>query len=95
MNDSDATPELISEDDARDQVETYLKNRYHEFDKVKFASCTLRGTGTDAIYTFRGTIILKSRGTLERFVAEKSAGKYQFEFEISAADGHVINYVFT
>ncbi len=95
MNDDDVSLELIAEDEARSQVEYYLKNRYHEFEKIKIESCALTGTGPHKIYNFRGTIILKSRSTLERFVAAKSAGTYQFEFEISAVDGQIINYIFT
>jgi hypothetical protein len=38
MNENPASPELISEDEARGKVEQYLRQRYHEFDKVQFNS---------------------------------------------------------
>ena len=95
MKDNAMSPELLPEDEAKHQVESYLKNRYNEFDKIKFDSCELRGEGTDSIYCFHGTIMLKSRSTLDRFVLEKTAGKYRFVFEINAVDGQIINYVFT
>jgi hypothetical protein len=94
MNENLASPELISEDEARGKVEQYLRQRYHEFDKVQFTSCDLNGVGADQYYRFQGKIILKSRSTLDRFVMEKTAGFYTFTFEISAVNGRVINYVF-
>ena len=95
MNENPASPELISEDEARGKVEQYLRQRYHEFDKVQFNSCELSGYGAEQFFRFQGKIILKSRSTLDRFVMEKTAGFYSFIFEISAVNGQVINYVFT
>ncbi len=95
MNDSAASPELIPEDEARYQVESYLKSRYHEFEKIKFDSCELCQSEPDKIYRFNGTIMIKSRSTLDRFVVAKTSSTYQFLFEISAVNGQIINYVFT
>lgn len=95
MNGGTDSAELIPQDEARYQVETYLKQRYHEFEKVKFDSVELIGTGDQTIYRFRGIVFLRSRSTLERFVMEKSAGRYQFVFDINATNSQIINYVFT
>jgi hypothetical protein len=94
MNKNPASPELISEDEARGKVEQYLRQRYHEFDKVQFISCDLNGVGADQYYRFQGKIMLKSRSNLDRFVMEKAAGYYTFTFDMGAVNGQVINYVF-
>jgi len=85
---------LMPEDQARELAERYLRSRYYELEKVKFSACELTTIESDLAYRFQGTVFMKSRGIMDRFVFNKVNNSYRFKFDINAENGQIINYEF-
>jgi hypothetical protein len=94
MSETAPQPELISEDKAKDLVDSYLRNRYYDFDKLKFTGVESTVIKDTPAYRIYGTVHVKSRSMFERIVHEKNASTYKFTVEINAINGRIINYVF-
>ena len=94
MSEITPKPDLISEDKAQDLVDSYLRNRYYDFDKLKFTGVENTVIKDTEAYRIYGTVHVKSRSMFERIVHDKNASTYKFTVEINAINGRIINYVF-
>jgi len=84
--------ELISEETAKDLTESYLHERYYDFDKILFSSVENACNQEKPVYLIYGTVHVKTRGLFDRLMMDKKAFTYKFKVEVNAVTGRVINY---
>ncbi|MBM4401414.1 MAG: hypothetical protein FJ045_05630 [Crenarchaeota archaeon] len=82
---------VTTESEAQQIAEKFLLTEYFD-SKINFNESQLITVDSGQVYHLRGTIIMRSRSMLDRFVGPKSANKYEFKIEIDAQQGQIVNY---
>ncbi|HEX75496.1 MAG TPA: hypothetical protein G4O12_02810 [Dehalococcoidia bacterium] len=86
--------ELLTEAEAQRIAERFLSVKYFQ-SKVDFSNNQLIIKDDVQIYQLQGKISMQSRGSLNHFIAGKSANKYSFKIEVDAQQGQVLSYELT
>ncbi|HIE16996.1 MAG TPA: hypothetical protein EYP71_02235 [Dehalococcoidia bacterium] len=81
----------LTEAKARKIAEQFLFNQYFD-SKLDFTTCQLVDRDNVQVYELRGTMTMRSRNPMSRFVAPKTANQYQFRIEIDSHQGEIIGY---
>ena len=83
----------LSETEAQQVAEKFLLAKHFE-SRVEFTGNQLVVKDNAQMYQLRGRIIMRSRGTLDRFVIPRTANRYDFKIEVDAQQGQIISYEF-
>ncbi len=94
MCDPTSERELISEEKAKELTDSYLHERYYDFDKILFSSVENARIQEKPVYLVYGTVHVKSRSLFDRLMVDKKAFTYKFKVEVNAVTGRIINYEF-
>ena len=84
----------LTEAEARKIAEQFLLGQYFD-SKLNFTTCQLVNKDNIQVYELRGTMTMRSRNPMSRFVAPRTANQYQFRIEINAYQGEIIGHEIT
>jgi len=84
---------LLTETEAQQIAERFLLGKYFE-SKVEFTDNQLTVKDDVQVYQLQGKIIMRSRGSLDRFTTPKGANKYDFKIQVNAEQGQILSYEF-
>lgn len=85
---------LMSLEEVQAKADQYLKNRYFDFEKIRFDSHEITAFEGSTMFRLHGGIRAKSRSLIDNMGFFKKPDTYKFLIEIDAVNGKIINYEF-